>query len=247
MEKRLSLLGIGRIYLPGFTTTKPSGPHVPILAPAPEILKIRKRLIVIVNDAIQDIGILAYRQLQRDLGLNGASVVDLVKNIIKRSTTGDEAKKYNDISKDGFKLDTHEDTPALVVLNTAQLLYSHKHNKAMTMRSWSAMPRKSMSHDMVKIHDENYVPGHVDAQEHIKTVFDEMLHNPTRVAPEAEMYVIAIESGCESLLSVLEQDCKYFEPLEACHADQRSPQVQCPDHVHGIDPHSRVRHANQEP
>ncbi|RYF41242.1 MAG: hypothetical protein EOO38_20935, partial [Cytophagaceae bacterium] len=56
-DKRLLALGIGRIYLPGFTTTKPAGPHVPILAPSPDVLKIRKRIIVIVNDAIQDLGI----------------------------------------------------------------------------------------------------------------------------------------------------------------------------------------------
>jgi hypothetical protein len=219
VEKRLSLLGIDRIYLPGFTTAKPDGPHVPILAPASEILKTRKRIIVIANDAIQDIGILAYRQLQRELGLNGASAVDLVKRVIKRSATGDEAEKYKDIFKDGFKLEDHEDTPALVVLNTAQLLYSHKYNKALTMRSWSAMPRKSMAHDMIKIHDENRIQGHHDPKEHIKTVFDDVLHNHNRVAQDAEIYLIAIENGSDNMLTVLEEDCKCDVLVSTCVAD----------------------------
>jgi hypothetical protein len=180
---------------------------VPILAPAPEILKTRKRIIVIVNDTIQDIGILAYRQLQRDLGLNAATVVDLVKRLIKRSATGDAAEKYQRIFKDSFKLENHDDTPALVVLNTGQLLYSHKHNKALTMRSWSALPRKSMAHDMVKIHEENRVPGHHDANEHVKTVFEDVLFNPSRVAPDAQINVIAIENGTESMLGLLGDEC----------------------------------------
>lgn len=225
MEKRLSLLGISRIYLPGFTTAKPDGPHVPILAPTPEILKTRKRIIVIVNDDLQDVGILAYRQLQRDLGLNGASAVDLVKKIIKRSATSDEAEKYKDIFEDDFKLEDHEEIPALVVLNTGQLLYSHKHNKVLTMHSWSAMPRKSMTHDMIKIHDENRVQGHNDPAEHVKTCFDDVLHNPSRCAPDAEIYLIAIENGSDTMLSILEEDCKRDVPVRLDFTDLRSPQI----------------------
>jgi hypothetical protein len=210
-EKRLSALGIGRIYLPDFTTTKPDGPHVPILSPSPEILKTRKRIIVLVNDAIQDIGILAYRQLQRELGLNGASVVDFVKEIVKRSATYDATEKYNNIFDDGHGIETDSDVPALVVLNTAQLLYSHKHNKALTMRSWSAMPRKSVAHDMIRIHDvENHVQGHRTPEEHVKWFFDNVLCNPARVASDAEVYLIAIESGTNNMLNILEEDCMNY-------------------------------------
>lgn len=182
---------------------------MPILAPAPEILKTRKRIIVIVNDAIQDIGVLAYRELQRALGVNGGSVVNFVKKLIKRSSTGDAAKKYENIFDDGFGLEDHSDTPALVALNTAQLLFSHKHNKALTLRSWSAMPRKSIAHDMIRIHEvENRVEGHRNSKEHVKSVFDNVLMNPARVATDAQLYVIALESGTESMLSILNEDCR---------------------------------------
>jgi hypothetical protein len=208
-EKRLSALGLDRIYLPEFTTTKPNGPHVAILAPSPEILKNRKRVIVLINDSIQDLGILAYRQMQRELGLNGGSVVNFVKELVKRSASEDTTGKYQDIFEDGFKLQDDADTPALVVLNTGQLLYSHKYNRAMTLRSWSGLPRKSVAHDMIKAHDEeNRVPGHRSPKEHVKTVFDSILCNPDRVAPGAELYVIAIEGGTESLLNILGEECK---------------------------------------
>jgi hypothetical protein len=81
-------------------------------------LKTRKRVIVLVNGVEQDLGILAYRQMQRELGLNGASVVNFVKRIIKRSVTGDVVEKYNDIFDDGSKVTDENDVPALIVMNT---------------------------------------------------------------------------------------------------------------------------------
>lgn len=207
-EKRLSTLGIDRVYFPDFTTSKPTGPHVPILSPPPKVLKTRKRVIVLVNDAIQDLGILAYRQLQRELGINGGSVVNFVKEIIKRSATEHTADQGEKIFADGFQLQDDYRIPALVVLNTGQLLFSHKHNQAMTMRSWSSMPRKSVAHDMIRIHEkENRIKGHHTPKEHVKTVFDEVICDPTRVAPDAEVYVIALEDGTESILHLLEEDC----------------------------------------
>jgi len=201
-------LGLSRVYLPGFITDKPNGPHVPILAPSPEILKRRKRGIVLVNDAMQDLGILAYRQLQRELGVNGGSIVNFAKEIIKRSSTENSVEADDIIFKDGYTLDDDYNVPSLVVLNTGQLLYSHKHNQAMTMRGWSAMPRKSVAHDMIRIHEqENRVRGHQTPEEHVKTVFDEVICNSDRIAPDAEIYVIAIEDGTESVLKLLEGEC----------------------------------------
>ncbi|KNG45850.1 ribosomal protein s14 protein [Stemphylium lycopersici] len=193
-EVRLFYLGLNCIHLPKFATDKPNGPHVPILAPAPETLKTRKRVIVLVNDSVQDLGILAYRQLQRELGINGGSVVNFVKEIIKRSSTDNTAEKDADISRDGYKLEM-------------TLLYSHKYDQAMTMRSWSAMPRKSIVHDMIRIdEEENHVVGQRTAKEHVRTVFDQVICNPERVAADAEVYVIAIEDGSENILKLLAED-----------------------------------------
>ncbi|KAI4615425.1 uncharacterized protein J4E87_009103 [Alternaria ethzedia] len=206
-EKRLSYLGLECIHLPDFAMTKPNGPHVPILAPPPDLLKTRKRLIVLVNDTMQDLGILAYRQLQRELGINGGSVVNFAKEMVKCSDTDNTAERDAKIFKDGHVLQDKTTTPALIVLNAGQLLYSHKYDQAMTLRSWSAMPRKSIAHDMVRIRDnENRVPGHENAKKHVKTVFDEVICNPDRVAADAEVYVIAIEDGTESILNLLTHD-----------------------------------------
>ncbi|KAJ4373804.1 hypothetical protein N0V83_002543 [Neocucurbitaria cava] len=233
-EKRLSALGLARVYLPDFSTTKPDGPHVAILAPRPEILKTRKRIVVIINDALQDLGILSYRQLQRELGVNGGSIVNFVKEMRKRSTAVDAAEKIEDIFDDGYAIQDDNDTPALVVMNTGQLLYSHKHNTAMTMRSWSAMPRKSVVHDMIRIHDEeNRVQGHRSPKEHIKSVFDKVLCNPHRVASDAEVYIIAIEDGTANVVSVLSEDFgKYGARITAMAL------------IHSIIDESQIKHPN---
>lgn len=207
---RLAKIGIAPLYLDqsGSHATKPSGPHIPILCPPLDVLKTRKHVILIINDSLQDLGILAYRQLQRELGLNGGSVVNFAKEIVKRGKPDAEtADLFND--KAGVA-DIAKDAPGLIVANTGQRYYSHKHNQAMTLRSWSAMPRKSVCHDEPKIDEvENTVPGHRDAKEHIKTIFKEIINNENVVSDHAAIYVIGIENGGQHLLEILDrEDCK---------------------------------------
>ncbi|CAO2657748.1 Nn.00g038740.m01.CDS01 [Neocucurbitaria sp. VM-36] len=244
-EKRLSALGLTRVYLPEFSATKPVGPHVAILAPQPEILKTRKRVVVIVNDALQDLGILSYRQLQRELGVNGGSIVNFMKEMIKRSAADNTAQDLKDIFDDGYAIKDDNGTPALVVMNTGQLLYSHKYNNGMTMRSWSAMPRKSVAHDMIRIHEEeNRVKGHRSPREHVKSVFDEVLCNADRVASDAEVYIIAIEDGIENVLNVLSENFdKYGSRVTAMaliHSSIDDSQIKDPS-VRAL-LHQRTRH-----
>jgi hypothetical protein len=210
---RVSALGIEKLYLPHLSNTKPDEePHIPILAPPADILKTRKRVIVLINDTLQDLGILAYRQLQREFGLNGGSVVNFVKEIINRSTEGEDG---SDLSKDGAVVeDKTKDTPGLIVMNCGQLLYSHKTNETLSMRSWIAKTRKSICHDVIEVHEkENHIEGHRDPQEHMKTAFDTVIHNPDFVAADAEVYVIAIQNGADHLLDLLGSGRKFHHSI----------------------------------
>ena len=137
--------------------------------------------------------------------MNGGSVVNFAKEIIARSTNVDEDF---DIFKDGAKIhDKDKDAPGLIVMNCGQLYYSHKYNRAMTLRSWSALPRKSISHDSIQLDDvHNLLEGHRDATEHIKWGFQHVIHNKDLVDPNAEVYVIAIENGAEKLLNILKAE-----------------------------------------
>jgi hypothetical protein len=207
-----------KLYLPQLTTTKPDEASVPILAPPPEILKRRGRVIVIINDSLQDLGILAYRRLQRELGVNGGSVINFAKELIKRSS--DKQDDSDDIFQDGFSVeDKSKDTPGLIVMNCGQLLYSYKYGEAKTVRSWNAMPRSSACHDTVQIHADNHIEGNHDATEHIRFVFEHVINNKEFVAETAEVYVIAIENGAETLLNILDRqgDRKsYYMEQDVC-------------------------------
>jgi hypothetical protein len=208
---RLHALGLKELYLPALSNFKPKVAHIPILAPPAEVLRTRKRVIVIINDdTYQDLGILAYRELQREGGVNGGSVINFAKGLVNRTQANTNANLEEELSSDGARIEKDEHVPGLIVLNTGQLLYSFKFNKTLSMRSWTAQPRKSITHDPVKIHEvENRVEGHRTPAEHIKTVFDTVIKNPNFVSPEAEVYVVAIENGVENLIEILNNDCEH--------------------------------------
>lgn len=95
----MSSLGLKELYLPTLSNDKPEGPHIPILAPVASVLKTRKRVIIIINDdTFQDLGILAYRELQREGGVNGGSVINFTKGKQRLNTSrciGLVARRFN--------------------------------------------------------------------------------------------------------------------------------------------------------
>jgi hypothetical protein len=203
VSKRLSRLGIRRLYLPQLTYDKPHDPHIAVLAPPVDVLKTRKQIVVIINDSAQDLGILAYRQLQQEPGLNGGSIINFIKAIIARTT---EAKDGFDIFKDGAEIGDHmADAPGVIMLNNGQLLYSYTKHESLTMRSWLTLPRKSVSHDLVKIDEEhNRIEGNRTSQEHIACAWHNIIQNPEFVSSDADLYVVAIENGADALINVLD-------------------------------------------
>ncbi|KAF2751721.1 hypothetical protein M011DRAFT_414524, partial [Sporormia fimetaria CBS 119925] len=207
--KRASALGLEKLYLPQLTYTKPvNEASVPILAPPAEVLKQRKRIIVLVQDALQDLGILAYRDLQRAAGVNGGSIINFVKQIVERSSdTIDSSALF----QDGAGItDKDKETPAFIVMNCGQLLYSYKLDKAMTSRSWVSMPRKSACHEPAVITAMNHIPGNYDEKEHIAFVIENVIKNKDLVAEDAEVYVVAIQYGAAHLLELLDQDFERY-------------------------------------
>ncbi|KAF2488852.1 hypothetical protein BU16DRAFT_567819 [Lophium mytilinum] len=125
---RLEALGIMRFYLPTFSEVPPdrteSIPHLAILATRFDILKTRKRVIVVVNDSKQDLGILAYRLLHRSAGIDGGSVANFVKEMRHRSF-GDT---YQDHSADDIdsRPGLGADIPVLDKLKVALTKASHE-------------------------------------------------------------------------------------------------------------------------
>ncbi|KAF2803029.1 uncharacterized protein BDZ99DRAFT_454313 [Mytilinidion resinicola] len=205
---RLEALGIYRYYLPGFSKEPPPSseyqPHLPILATEADILKTRKRVIVIVNDSRQDLGILAYRLLHRSEGLDGGSVAKLVKEMVKRSTDEHTNKAAQLLAQPG---DVHDGgPPGIIVLNTGQQYFSYKRNEAMTITSWQALQQKTRIHGDISIADANKVPGNETPRDHIMYVFKHIIGRKEYVHPDAELYVVGIESGAKDLLMLMNRN-----------------------------------------
>ncbi|KAF4310359.1 Ribosomal protein S14 [Botryosphaeria dothidea] len=80
VNHRMKALGIPPVYLPHLATEKPAGePCVPIFVTKKEELRKLKRIIVVVNDDFQDLGMWAYRIASKEGGIDAASVVSLAK------------------------------------------------------------------------------------------------------------------------------------------------------------------------
>ncbi|KAF2109754.1 Arb2 domain-containing protein [Lophiotrema nucula] len=220
VDKRLRALGLTKLYLanptkptPGLPlpANPPPRPSIPILAPPTEILRTKKKVYVVINDSNQDLGILAYRQLQRDLGINGGSVINYAKEIYARSSESkDSINIYDDLAEIKNK---DRDTPALIVLNPGQLLYSHKQDRALSLQSWNAQPRKSICHDNIRIDDNlNYVPGMKTAKEHIDFAWRTVFYNTESkyIHEEAQVYIVAIEDGAANYLELVDKNPVWF-------------------------------------
>lgn len=83
--------GIQEIYVTGangtnIKTTKPVAQHLRILTTKPIVLKAKKDVVIIIGEHTQDPGIWAYRHLMKEGGIDGGSLVGLMKKLSGKHT-----------------------------------------------------------------------------------------------------------------------------------------------------------------
>ncbi|KIW07745.1 uncharacterized protein PV09_01675 [Verruconis gallopava] len=183
---RMERLGAPALYLPQMTTEDPKEPCVPIFATRQADLKTKQTVIVIVNDFIQDLGVWAYRTIN-DQGFDVGSCAGTLKSLKRRAGST-------------------ETEPGLVVLNPGQCYYSHREKRALSHASWEALPRKSLFHPAIKVHEaHNLIPGSRDGREHIATAFAKVINNAAYVSENANLFVVGIGQGTTGVLSYLDE------------------------------------------
>ena len=126
----------------------PSDPHIPILTSSN--LATAKRVIVYFGESMQDLGVFAYRTVGQESIASG-SALDFIDAVQSEKDSVDTA---------------------IVIANLGQLLWHRRGERAVTIASWNALPRKTgvgnpMRIDAVK----NHVPGNTSTKEHVKSVF----------------------------------------------------------------------------
>jgi len=204
LANRLSKLGVKRLWLPSLTNERPKvddGPTMPIFATELKELKKAKRVVVVVGKLTEDLGIWDWKSTRGEPGLEAGTVVGFVKDMMARS-----------FPSVGEVDETEKETTAFIMPNPGQLLYSYKHNRAMTLDSWSALPRPSALH-MAPLIDEkmNRIEGSEAAEKHLTHVFEKIVANEAFVSKDAEVFLLGLNDGADQLVKMLEENCKLFE------------------------------------
>lgn len=163
-------------------------------------MKTKQRIIVVLNDHKQDLGIWDYRCLS-NYGIDAGSCVNLAK-----------------LLQDGAK-ESGTEAPGLIISNAGQLTYSHKYHRAMTIQSWQAMPRSSLFCPVVHEHPiHNAAEGNRDKTEHAEFIFENILKNSAWARQDAEIYIIGILNGGEVALKYLNSNWHFWSSRVAAIA-----------------------------
>ena len=137
---------------------------------------------------MQDLGIFAYRIIGQESIASG-SALDFIHAIQSEKDSADTAS---------------------VIANLGQLVWYRRGQRAMTMASWNALPRKTgvgnpMRVDAVK----NHIPGNMSVKEHVKSVFEEVLGKLAKQA--AGIDVIGVGEGAVEAVKYLGHNWKQWE------------------------------------
>jgi hypothetical protein len=208
--------------LPQLSYTQPeASPHVPILTSPPEHLRLSNRVLIIIGNSDQDLGVLSRRYLSGEGDIGSGSVIDLVSKFQamftgRGATTKDEVSRSESHDRDASVDEGILAHPGFIVLNPGQNFYSHKYNRAMTLNSWNALPRPTIYHSSPQIIDgENTLTDHYKTGDHIHSVFETVVNNPHFVHPKAQLYMVAAPNSAEGLYKELDHHCKAISGSES--------------------------------
>lgn len=172
-------------------------PSLPIFATKLDKLKQAKKVVVVFGKMIEDLGVWSWRACRGEEGLERGSVVGFVRDLLGRFESEGDAEGA-------------ENETAVVVANPGQLIYSYKHDRAMTMSSWLALPRPSALHGPAKIDEKmNFVEGSETPEKHVRWVMKNVVENQEIVSKDAKLYFIGIEDGATELVRMLAERCEY--------------------------------------
>ncbi|KAG8534275.1 uncharacterized protein KY384_001119 [Bacidia gigantensis] len=172
-------------------TTGPLDPHIPILT-TPNLSN-AKRVILYIGENNQDLGILAYRIIGRE-GLAKGSVLDFAA---AAKDTGNRIGGRGD----GDIWDNND--TALVFANLGQLIWHRRGQKALSIRSWDALPRKTGVGAPLRLDaKENRVVGHENQTAHVASVFEFL---KGAMAEGAKVDVVGLAEGAEEVLRYLDK------------------------------------------
>lgn len=192
---RLEEIGLSTLRLP--LNSQPNDKHVPILV-SPN-LRTASRIILILGSPDQELGIWTYRSIAEQ-SINRGSMVEIAQEI----------------------LTTKPDT-ALVIANMGQLVYHCGSGRAMSQRTWFALPVETAAHPPPRQTWRNLIARNMNWREHAKCIFEDVLAPESNmVNPEAKIDIIGVEEGGLGAVEYLAENCKLYRTLTIANADSNA-------------------------
>lgn len=196
--ERLEASGLGIVHVP--LGTPKDEPHIPILASS-EISK-KQRVIVVLGEGNQDLGIWAYRTVGQK-SINQVSAMDFVKDLQNYKA----ARSSSSVSASG-----NEGAPGVIIANLGQLVWYRGGRRAMTLITWRALPRRSAVHMPMHLDNvKNRVQGNEDCEKHVDHLFTKVL--PELLSKDTSMDVIGIGDGAAEAVKFLDKNCTLLFPI----------------------------------
>ena len=181
---RLRALGLQHLRLPIGAAANEN--NVPILVSSD--LSQKKRVLVLLTERNQDLGIFSYRTIG-DEGINKGSAVDLVSAVIQ-----------GEASADG------EPTPGIILANPGQLLWYRGGARAVGRTEWTNLPRESAVHQDMRVDEvKNKIPCNLDEEDHVRYIFEHVID--AMVANDVKVDVIGWEWTGLAALRYLATNC----------------------------------------
>lgn len=184
VHSRLESLGLEKIRLP--LGASPDEPNVPIFVSAD--IKTKSRVILIIGETYQDLGIIAHRILGARGGVNKGSMVSVVESL--------QSQPFSS---------TDPTAPGFILANTGQLIWHESLKRCHTIHATLGVQMPSAVHAGIKWFVEvgkDRVKGNTTAKEHIKTIFECVV--PTLLNPQAGIDIIAVGDGADELEKYLD-------------------------------------------
>lgn len=217
IHPRLEALGLTKLALPlGTPSTKP---HVPIFV-SPD-LQSKKRVVLIIGESEQELGVLAHRVIGGAGGVDKGSMVDIARAILQGNQS--DYQGHNEGPTDGSTTNTNSNSPGLVLANTGELWWWPEGGRGLTTRGANGAPQRSAVHwgryrDDYDPNNANTVPRNDSPTAHVLCVFEQVLGNRDLVAADAVVQVVGIGDGAAAVERVLDASWARWEGRVGCLA-----------------------------
>ncbi|KAK2005835.1 Arb2 domain-containing protein [Colletotrichum eremochloae] len=182
VHERLEKEGMEKVLLP--IGAQPTSPHVPIFTSAN--LATASRVVVVFGEPSQDLGILALRVANGPGGINNGSMVSVVQNIARQTSSASDSS-----------------APGIILANTGELWWWPEGKKALSPTSAIAVPQKSMVHHGRAFNSKlNSIPQNESPEAHVRYVLNEVL--PAFVPSSARLDIVGIGLGADQVTRALD-------------------------------------------